>query len=110
MLKNLPFKGYVYFSIVSNILIVTLIIAIKSFLPPVVPLFYGLPVGSDQLIPSIGLTIAPIAGLTIALINIFLSNLTRDTFLKKTLIVSSAFISLLVAIAVIKIILLVWFF
>jgi hypothetical protein len=110
MWKNLPYKGYIYFSVALNIVSIILIFVLRGFLPPVVPLFYGLPVGSDQLTPSFGLILAPIAGLAIMTINSLVSNFIKDTFFKKTLIISSAFISLLMAITVSKIILLVGFF
>jgi hypothetical protein len=110
MWKNVPYKGCVYFSVGVNLVLIVLILVLKGFLPPVVPLFYGLPAGAEQLTPSLGLILAPIAGLIITGINIFVSNLTHDVFLRKALIISSAFISLLLAIAVSKIILLVGLF
>lgn len=106
----MPFKSFAYFSLIINIIFVAIIVIIKSFLPPVVPLFYGLPAGSEQLVPTLELAIAPVLGLLITLLNIFLSGLVKDVFLKKTLIITSAFISLLLAITVTKIILLVGFF
>jgi hypothetical protein len=110
MWKNLPYKSCVYFSIVINFISVVLILTLKSTLPPVVPLFYGLPSGAEQLAPALGLTFAPASGLVITVLNLFLSSLTRDVFLKKTLVISSAFVSLLLAITVTKIFLLVGFF
>lgn len=110
MLKKVPFKGCIYFSLIINLVLVALIVVLKQILPPVLPLFYGLPAGTEQLAPSIELAIAPAMGFVITLLNFFLSGLTKDIFLKKTLIISSAFISLLLAITVIKIFLLVGFF
>lgn len=110
MFKNLPYKEYVYFSLVLNIVSIILILILKGILPPVVPLFYGLPAGAMQLSPTVALILIPTAGVVITLINIFISRLTKDAFLKKTLIISSAFISFLLSIAVFKIIFLVGFF
>jgi hypothetical protein len=110
MWKKLPLKGCIYFSIVINLISVVVIIALRSLLPPVVPLFYGLPSGAEQLTPTLGLVLAPATGLVITILNLFLTNLTSDIFLKKTLIISGAFISLLLAITVTKIFLLVGFF
>lgn len=110
MWKNVPFKGSVYFSITLNLILIIFVIVIEEFLPPVVPLFYGLPSGIDQLVPSLTLILAPILGLITTLINIIISSLIEENFLKKTLIVSSVFISLLFSITVVKIILLVGFF
>lgn len=110
MWKTIPFKGCVYFAFGLNLILSVLIFTLKGFLPPVVPLFYGLPVGADQLVPSLALVIAPVTGLIITLINIFIVNLTRDNLLKKALIISGTFVSTLLAITVVKIILLVGFF
>lgn len=110
MWKNLPYKGCVYFSVVLNIVSVVIILILRGILPPVVPLFYGLPAGAEQLAPTLALVLAPAAGLVITAINIFVSRLTKNIFLKKTLMISSAFVSLLLTIAVIKINLLVGFF
>jgi hypothetical protein len=110
MWKNLPFKGCVYFSIVLNAISIIAILALKKILPPITPLFYGLPSGAEQLKPAIWLVLAPGVGFIITAINILVSMLTKDLFLKKTLMISSAFVSLLLAIAVTKIILLVGFF
>ena len=110
MWKDLPYKGCVYFSLVLNVLLIGIILILKGFLPPIVPLFYGLPDGSEQLIPYFGLILAPTIGLVITFVNIFVSNTIRDIFLKKALVISSAFISLLLAITTVKIVLLVGFF
>lgn len=110
MWKDLPYKGCVYFSLILNALSLIFILISRGFLPPVVPLFYGLPSGADQLTPGLGLVVAPVTGIAMTFINIFVGDLTRDIFLKKTLIISSAFVALLLSIAVIKIVLLVGFF
>lgn len=110
MWKNLPYKGCIYFSLVLNALSLVSILVLRRFLPPLVPLFYGLPSGAEQLTPTVGLIIAPIIGFALTFVNILVSRLTRDIFLKRTLIISSAFVSLLLSIAVTKIIFLVGFF
>lgn len=110
MWKNLPFSKYLYASIVLNIVSIVTIFALKSFLPPVVPLFYGLPGGVNQLVPKLGLIIAPGAGILVALINVILVSFVKDLFFKRTLVVSSIFVSILLFITTIKIILLVGFF
>jgi hypothetical protein len=110
MWKNLPYKNCIYFSIAINLLSAILILVLKGLLPPVVPFFYGLPDGIEQLVPSLGLIIAPAIGLVITAINIFLCRIIHEVFLKKVLIISTAFISLLLVITNIKIVLLVGFF
>jgi hypothetical protein len=110
MWKNIPFKGSVYFSVVLNLLLIFFVLIIREFLPPVVPFFYGLPSGMEQLTPSLFLIAAPVVGLFITSTNILISNFIKDTFLIKALIISSSFVSLLLAITVVKIVLLVGFF
>lgn len=110
MWKNVPLKGGVYFSTALNLILIILVLGLKGFLPPVVPLFYGLPSGTDQLVSSIFLVVAPVSSLIITLINILISNLIKDIFLKRALIISSVFVSLLFAITLVKIVLLVGFF
>jgi hypothetical protein len=110
MWKNLPYKGCIYFSIILNAVSVIFILVLKRILPPVVPLFYGLPAGADQLTSNLGLLLAPATGFAITAVNVFISNMTRDIFLRRALIISSAFASILLAITVIKIVFLVGFF
>jgi len=110
MWKNLPLRGYIYASFSINLLLVIIVIALRSFLPPVVPLFYGLPSGESQLVPSLGLLIVPGVSFLITILNITVALSFKDEFFKKTLIVSSALISVLALIAVLKIIFLVGYF
>jgi len=110
MWKDLPYKSFVYLSMFLNFVSAVIVFVLKGNLPPVVPLFYGLPGGAEQLTPMLGLLLAPAAGLIITAINTSISILTRDILFKKSLIISSAFISLLLTITVIKIVLLVGFF
>lgn len=79
-------------------------------MPPVVPLFYGKPSGEGQLVPTLGLLIAPAASLLITLLNTALSVVTNDTFFKQVLIATTLLITLLTTITVLKVIFLVGFF
>ncbi len=110
MWKKIPYRGCIYASVFLNTVSAIAIFALKGFLPPVVPLFYGLPTGAEQLTPTLGLLLVPAVGLIITFINVFVSVISKDDFLKKSLIISSVFISLLLTITVIKIVLLVGFF
>lgn len=110
MWKNLPLKGYVYTSIGFNVLTILAVLLVHGYLPPVVPLFYGLPGGAGQLVASLGLLIGPGIGILVTSLNIGLTAFTKDLFFKKTLVVSSAFVSMLITIATLKIIFLVGFF
>jgi|SRR5688572_32523789 len=108
--KAAPFKNYIYMSIGLNVLTIVIILLFKGLIPPVVPFFYGKPVGDGQLIPALGLLIAPLASLFITTLNLGLSSMTSDNFLKKVYAASTLLFTLLTTITVIKIIFLVGFF
>lgn len=107
---HIPFRNFFYLSLFFNIAIIVIIFLIRSFLPPVVPLFYGRPEGEGQLIPTLGLAIAPLAALVLSAVNLILTKLVKDEFIRQILIISTFLISLLTFITVIKIIFLVGFF
>ena len=75
-------------SIVSIITIAGVII-LRGFLPPQLPLFYGLPKGEQQLTSSINLVIPSLISLGIIVINYSLSTLLEDDFLKKALVLTA---------------------
>ncbi|MGA3291685.1 MAG: hypothetical protein ABSC49_00895 [Candidatus Microgenomates bacterium] len=109
-LKRIFSNNYFLATVILDILTIALILVLQSFLPPVVPLLYGRPVGEGQLVPRLWLIIAPIASLAITLINIPLNLWVKDDFLKKIIAISTLVISCVTTITVIKIILLVGFF
>ncbi len=105
-----PLKSFASSSFAINLALILIIVLLKGFLPPEVPLFYGKPVGEMQLTSALGLLIAPVASILITLINISLNFWVKDLFAKKILIISAFFVSVLTAITVLKIIFLVGFF
>lgn len=109
MLKNLTLKGFVYTALALDLIAVFIALAVHGNLPPVVPLFFGRPVGSTQLIASFGLAVAPASAIVITVLNVFLAARISNEFLKKILSVASFFVSALSFITVIKIIFLVGF-
>lgn len=108
-IQKLPLSGYIYSSIGLSVLTALLVIITKFNLPPVVPLFYGRPVGPEQLVGAWGLIVAPGVSLLITVINIILASRLSDDFSKRVLSVTSLFISVLIAVTVFKIISLVGF-
>ncbi len=108
--KDAPFKSSIYTSLVLNLVAIASVLIFKGFLPPVVPLFYGKAIGEGQLVPVLGLLIAPATSIIITILNLVTSSLTHDMFLKKIYAASALLISLLTTISVIKIIFLVGFF
>ncbi len=105
-----PFKGFFYASLVLGFSSIVFILAFKSFLPPIVPLFYGRPFGESQLVPVLYLFFAPIVSVVITLANSGLAMLTEDSFSKKILISGAFLLSLLITITILKIIFLIGFF
>ena len=110
MWKKIKFNNYFLVALILNAVSVLAPIILKSFLPPVVPLFYGLPGGEAQLTSALGLAIAPAISTVIVAINIFLGLRTKDDFLKKIFAVTALLVSIVTTITVAKIILLVGFF
>ena len=109
-MKNLVFKNYYYSAAALSGISILGIFFLQSFLPPVVPLFYGGTAGEGQLVPALGLLIAPGASLIITVLNIGLSMTTKDDFSKKALAISALVVSILTTITLIKIVFLIGFF
>jgi len=105
--EKIPFIKYVYASLALNLVLVIVLVAIRKFLPPKIPLFYGTAEGESQLAPSWALIIPNLSAIIISLINNTLSLFAKDDFLKKTLVIASLGISLLATITVVKIVFLV---
>lgn len=110
LLKSVPYTGYLYLSLCINIIVILTILIIKSWLPPIVPLLYGEPGGAIQLVPVLGLLIAPGLAILVTIVNSLLSLKIQDLFLKKVLIIISFLITLLTTVTFLKIIFLVGFF
>lgn len=102
-----PFAKTMLVAFLINFLIVILSLALKGRLPPEVPLFYGAAEGQEQIAASTLLIIPPIISSLFIAVNLFLSYLLEDEFLKKTLILAGISTSLLAATTTIKIIFLV---
>lgn len=85
---DIPFKKLVILGILIDILVITLIFSLRNFLPPEVPLFYGLPEGAERLGNIYLLALPSVASLGIILLNIFIGLIIKDEFLTKTLVLS----------------------
>ena len=109
MFKNLPFGSFFYSALALGVLSLVFSLIAQRFLPPVVPLLYGLPSGADELIPSWLLIIAPGISLLITGLNIFLALKLKDKFIKTILSTSALLLAVLSTITVLKIVFLVGF-
>ena len=107
LLASLPFNNWVYASFVINLVVIAFVLAVRRWLPPQVPLFYGMAEGEGQLSRSIFLPIPSIAAIGVSIVNIFISLALKDTFIKKVLIVAGLAATFLATITVVKIVFLV---
>ena len=98
-----PFRKYVMASIVINLLSILGVLAIGKFLPPQIPLFYGLAEGEEQLASSWSLIIPNTLALAITLANILISLSAKDDFIKRALIITSIAATFLATITTVKI-------
>lgn len=108
--KKITFRKYFMASFILGAVSIVAIFAVKSFLPPVVPLYYGRPGGAAQLAPLTLLFLIPLVSIVISVINILVSRIIADEFIKKLLAIASLTVSFMATITLIKIILLVGFF
>ncbi|CAN5284618.1 hypothetical protein BH10PAT1_BH10PAT1_3700 [soil metagenome] len=105
MSKNL--KLITGFCIALNLVTILLIVLVHKHLPPVIPLFYGLPVSVAELSGSYTLALPPIIASCLALINLIIVKFTKDIFLDKILSGLTISLTALSLITVLKIIFLV---
>jgi EamA domain-containing membrane protein RarD len=90
-----------------NTVVATGIFFLQNHLPPMVPLFYGLPRGEAQLSPKSGLTIPTLIALVIATTNLLLIKRIKDDFVRKLLTALVIISTILALITTIRILLLV---
>jgi len=82
MAKHL-FRKIALISLFINLLTIILVLLLRKQLPPLVPLFYGLPVSEEQLTPSLGLAIPPVISTLLIAVNYYIVTITKDKFLEK---------------------------
>jgi len=104
---DLPFKRTVITSLATNLLFILLVVLLKNNLPPQVPLLYGLPEGEEQLVPRLLLILPNTLAIGITLINIGLTFVTKDLFMRKLLLVVPVVVTFLAVITTLKILFLV---
>jgi hypothetical protein len=100
---KVPFKNYVLWAVVANAVIAAGILLGQKFLPPEVPLFYGLAEGEAQLAPRILLVIPASASIVILILNSFISSLIADEFIKKVIILGAIATALFAVVTSVKI-------
>jgi len=107
ILAVVPYKEIVIPAVSVNILVLLFTLLVQRNLPPIVPLFYGLPTGEEELAQKIFLVIPSLVSLLIILVNVTLIKYAKDSFLPKVLVGLIIGSTILGAITTIKIIFLV---
>jgi hypothetical protein len=109
VIKDLRLEMGNYVIVALAISLITLFITLigQKFLPPQIPLFYGQPEGEEQLASSFALFLPGAFALLLLFINVGLSVLIKDDFIKKFLVLASLVVSVFAAVTTLKIIFLV---
>lgn len=105
--SDLPLTGGIRASLIICFFLILAVTILQGFLPPQIPLFFGAPIGENQLVSSWGLITAPVFALAITIANTFIASKIEDDFTQKILVTASLFISILVFITVVRIIFLI---
>ncbi|PIP57053.1 hypothetical protein COX04_01675 [Candidatus Woesebacteria bacterium CG22_combo_CG10-13_8_21_14_all_45_10] len=106
-MDKVPLKNYILAGGAIDLLTAIFVLFAQGRLPPQVPLFYGLPLGEDQLTKPVLLLIPAILSGLIILFNLLLARLTKDDFLKKAFAVAGLASAVFAGITTLKIIFLV---
>lgn len=106
-IENVPYKKIIYISAFINIVTIVFVFAVKNLLPPVVPLYYGLAKGEEQLTAQTNLIFPSLFSLAVIAINITLSIFVDSKYLRKVLIIIGFVVTILTAVTTYKIIFLV---
>lgn len=104
---EIPYFKAAIFIVIINILTIIAILFLQRYLPPEIPLFYGLPDTVEQLATTRSLIIPPAISTTIIIINTTVCVFIKDEFLKKTLMISGLATFIFSIIAIIRIVFLV---
>lgn len=104
---DLPFKEYLLGSLAVNLFFILFVLFLKKWLPPQIPLFYGLAEGEEQLASSWMLVLPSLVAFVVTIINSVLAYLFKDPFLKKVFLFGSFALSAFSWITTVKIFFLV---
>lgn len=107
ILKSFPHSKITISLVIFNLLLIASVFLLKNALPPVIPIYFGMPTGSQQLGPSYALSLPPLASLIVTLIDSIIITLSDDKFLQKTLLAISFVTTFLSTFAFVRIFMLV---
>lgn len=104
---KIPYLNLTFLFLFGNIVVIIGVVVFQNNLPPEVPLYYGLPRSTRQLATPLEMVIPLIISLLIMVVNNILALITENEFLKRVLIITSYFITIMAVITVVKIMFLV---
>ena len=107
VLTEIPYFKVAIFVVIINILTIIGILFLQRYLPPEIPLYYGLPETIEQLATTRSLIIPPSISTSIIIINTTICVFIKDDFLKKTLMISGLATFIFSIIAIVRIVFLV---
>lgn len=87
-----------------NIFIVALVLALNSFIPSQIPLYYGQPFGQEQLAGKYSLILPPLFSIAVISLNTSIIQFQKDKYLNNILVAMNYVLTILSTIAVFKII------
>ena len=84
--QTTPFRDFITIAVIVNVILIAASLVLHSFLPPEIPLYYGMPEGSEQLASSWLLALPSLVALLIILVNLLIASFAEDDFLKRVVI------------------------
>lgn len=106
-IDRLPLRNMFVFSFLTSSIVLFLGLISQLVLPPEIPLFYNLPLTTEQLAKSILIILPSAVSMLITTLNIVVSIKINDNYLKKSLAFASLIVTTLSSITTLKIIFLV---
>ncbi len=105
--EKIPLKGLFIASFLVSAFGILIGIIAQFFLPPQIPLYFGLPQTNAQLAKPLFIILPSFLSLFISMINTIISIRVSDAYLKKTLAFASLAVCILAIVTTLKIIFLV---
>lgn len=85
-INSILFFRELFIASILNLCVIFLIFIFINHYPPVVPLYFGEPLGEGELAKNVFLAVPPFVVLITILINGFLINITKDSFIQHILV------------------------
>jgi len=105
--EKLPYFKLAIFSLFICFGVIILSLISRFFLPPKIPILFGLPQTDKQLAPSFFIILPSAIAILITIINALLAINIKSIFLKKALMFATISVSMLATITTLKVIFLV---